>query len=349
MNSTNPSPRVERDQVQNRLQDNFARHLLGVTLYLQTEIMDSLTNGHGHANLRLGYEPYITLIGPDGNRLSSIADTLQITRQAANQAANQIEAAGYIQRLPDPEDGRAKILALTGQGRQLRKHGTGEMTRLQQQFQELVGNEALKRLIKTLFRLCSELELVIVRENGGGNAELGALLPRLRDYTNIRLMHLTIARGHPSLKQSFGQVLTAIGPQGGRIQQMAEHHGVSKQAISAIATELEELGYIRRVPDAQDARQLVLHFTPNGQQLMADSIASVDELYQEFASIIGKRPMQDLCKTLLALYSDLHLERDIFENSTPMDIRKLAQQLVGQLGSSGARALGHMLIKPGEI
>ena len=73
-------------------------------------------------------------------------------------------------------------------------------------------------------------------------AALAGLLPRFSDFLKHRLMALTAAKGHPDLKLSFAQVLSAIGPQGGRIQQMAELQGVTKQAISAIAVELEDLG-----------------------------------------------------------------------------------------------------------
>lgn len=337
---------MDREEVQRRLRDNFARHIMGVTLYLQTQIMDALTHGHGHSHLRLGFEPYITLIGPRGTRLSTIAEVLQITRQAANQVANQIEAAGYIERLPDPGDRRAKQLVLTAQGRELRAHGTQHMQRLQLQFQNLVGEAAVSGCVTALGKLCKALGVIVVSEEGGQNAELGALLPRLRDYISVRLMQLTIAQGHPGLKQSFGQVLTAIGPNGGRIAQMARAHGVSKQAISAIATELEDMGYIWRQQDSADARQVVLQFTDQGHQLMADSIASVDELYLEFAAIIGQREMKGLCDTMAKIYRELHLEEDIFDAPTPIHIRVLAQQLLEQLGDTGAKALGKMLLRP---
>ena len=98
------------EDVQERYRDNFARHLLGITLYVQSEIMHNLTEEHGHTGLRLQFEPYISIIGAHGARLSDIADLLGISRQAANQTANQIEAAGYVRREAEPRDGRAKLL-----------------------------------------------------------------------------------------------------------------------------------------------------------------------------------------------------------------------------------------------
>ena len=113
----------EPDDVQARYRDNFARHLLGVTLYLQSSIMNALTREQGHKDLRINFEPYINIIGDQGARLSDIADALAVSRQAANQTANQIEAAGYITREADPSDGRAKLLVAMARGRALRRDG----------------------------------------------------------------------------------------------------------------------------------------------------------------------------------------------------------------------------------
>jgi DNA-binding MarR family transcriptional regulator len=123
---------------------------------------------------------------------------------------------------------------------------------------------------------------------------------------------------------------------------------VSKQAISAIATELEELGYIHRVSDPADARQVLLHFTGRGLGLIADSAASVDTLYAELTRLAGAARMETFCGVLRDLYRGLHLEEDVFGNSAALDIRALARQLQQQLGEEGARALGQLLLSPAQ-
>ena len=339
------------DKIRKNYRDNFARYLMGVALYLQSEIMDQLIRQRGHHGLRLTFEPYIAMSNAGGIRLSDIADHLGISRQAANQTANQIEAAGYITRRSDPRDGRAKLLATTERGEQLRADGAEVAAQLQTGMEQIAGRDALDHAMKSLELLCRHLDLFLpapVDTRVARDGALAALLPRLRDYINDRLMQLTIARGHPDLKHSFGQVLTAIGPRGGRIQQMADIHGVSKQAISAVATELEELGYICRVADPDDARQVLLQFTDRGRRLIADSVASVEELQREFEDIIGRRAMQRLSSVMRDLYHALHLEEEIFGNAKAVDIRDLATQLTRQLGEEGASALGQLLLSPAE-
>ena len=88
--------------VWNRYRHNFSRHLLGVARYLQTSMMNTLQEQCGHTHLRLGFSPYITLIGDGDKRLTDLAEILGISRQACNQAVKQVEAAGYIARTADP-------------------------------------------------------------------------------------------------------------------------------------------------------------------------------------------------------------------------------------------------------
>ena len=48
--------------------DNFSRHLIGVSRYMQTRMMNTLQQECGHRDLRLGFAPYITLIDRQGCR-----------------------------------------------------------------------------------------------------------------------------------------------------------------------------------------------------------------------------------------------------------------------------------------
>ncbi|MBT3411444.1 MAG: MarR family transcriptional regulator, partial [Halieaceae bacterium] len=117
--------------IERRYQDNVARHILSISLYMQSEIMGALTVSHGHSQLRINFEPYISMAARSGVRLSEIAEMLGISRQAANQTANQIEKAGYLRRASDPSDGRAKLLVTTPRAMMLVKQGAAEALALE--------------------------------------------------------------------------------------------------------------------------------------------------------------------------------------------------------------------------
>lgn len=344
MNNTS----AQADTLWKQYRDNFSRHLLGVARYLQTSMMNTLQQECGHENLRLGFAPYITLIGEQELRPTELAELLGITRQACNQAIKQIEAAGYIGRTADPQDRRAIRLTLTPEGQALRKDGVRIVGDIDSQFTQIVSRDALNDARKSLAKIYNNLPLGLpssaeAQTVYGG---MGALLPRLSDHVLQRLMELTRDRGHPGLKLSFGQVLTLIGPSGGRIQQMAAIQDVSKQAISAIASDLEELGYLTRRTDSTDARQVVLQFTDRGRQLIADSVASVEDIEREFSAGIGQKSLKRMKSTMRKLYEGLQLEQDVFGNNSPADIHQLARQLRQQLGQERCQVLAKLLLSP---
>ena len=52
-------------------------------------------------------------IGPDGTRLTDLAAQSQVTKQTAAHLVNELHRAGYVERVTDPEDGRARLIRLT--------------------------------------------------------------------------------------------------------------------------------------------------------------------------------------------------------------------------------------------
>mgnify|MGYP003626580210 FL=1 len=334
------------DPVWRRYRDNFPRHVLGVTRYLESGVMEQLAGVHGFVNLRLYYEPYITLAADEGIRLTELAEALNISRQAANQAANQIEAAGYVLRVPDPQDGRAKRVILTKHGRKLRTCGLQVAATLQRECGQIVGQKALRQIVTTLTELCAATGTSAARISGPAmdEAPLIALLPRLANFISLRLMASNIRRGHVGLKMSYGQVLTLIGPEGGRILRIAALQDVSKQAVSAMVSELEQLGYIYRDRDPEDARQVLLRFTGLGRKLIEDSVEGMDELEMELGSIVGQAALEELRSGVENLYKALQPDVAVFTDAA-LNVKQLARELKGKLSPEARLHLAKLLLE----
>ncbi|RBY84871.1 MarR family winged helix-turn-helix transcriptional regulator [Blastococcus sp. TF02A-30] len=56
-------------------------------------------------------------IGPDGTRLTELAEAAQVTKQTASHLVDQLERTGYVRRTPDPTDARARLVRLADRGR----------------------------------------------------------------------------------------------------------------------------------------------------------------------------------------------------------------------------------------
>src|SRR6266516_6241307 len=72
---------------------------------------------HGYEDLRRGHGCVFGNIEPDGSRLTDLAARAGYTKQAVGEVTTDLEQMGYVERVPDPEDRRAKIIRLTERGR----------------------------------------------------------------------------------------------------------------------------------------------------------------------------------------------------------------------------------------
>jgi DNA-binding MarR family transcriptional regulator len=57
-------------------------------------------------------------IGPEGTRLTELAEQAQVTKQTAGFLVDQLERAGYARRAPDPTDARARLVQIAERGQQ---------------------------------------------------------------------------------------------------------------------------------------------------------------------------------------------------------------------------------------
>ena len=70
----------------------------------------------GFADIRPAHGSVFETIGQHGNRVTEMAERAQITKASMVELVDYLERRGYVERGPDPLDGRAKIVRLTPRG-----------------------------------------------------------------------------------------------------------------------------------------------------------------------------------------------------------------------------------------
>ncbi|MGD0242543.1 MAG: MarR family transcriptional regulator [Streptosporangiaceae bacterium] len=55
-------------------------------------------------------------IDPDGTRVTDLAERAQVTKQTAGFLVDQLERAGYVRRVPDLRDARARLVQIAERG-----------------------------------------------------------------------------------------------------------------------------------------------------------------------------------------------------------------------------------------
>ena len=97
-------------------------------------------------DLRPGHGCVFSNIDPDGSRLTDLAERARMTKQSVGEVASDLEKRGYVERAPDPEDGRAKIIRLTERGHLAQTFGRGVVDEVERDWAERYGEERMAAL-----------------------------------------------------------------------------------------------------------------------------------------------------------------------------------------------------------
>ena len=58
-------------------------------------------------------------IGPHGTRIGDLAEQALVTKQTATATIDRLERAGYVRRVPDPADARARLVVIAERGEEV--------------------------------------------------------------------------------------------------------------------------------------------------------------------------------------------------------------------------------------
>jgi DNA-binding MarR family transcriptional regulator len=127
---------------------------LGVLLFvacraLEKRAHDAVTAA-GITDITLAQARIAARIGPDGTRVSDLAEQARVTKQSAGFLVEQLEAAGYVERVPDPADRRARLVRLTARADDVLAAAGAEVERVLAEWSDHVGAARLEQMYDTL-------------------------------------------------------------------------------------------------------------------------------------------------------------------------------------------------------
>lgn len=108
------------------------------------------------------------------------------------------------------------------------------------------------------------------------------------------------ARGH-SLRPAQASVIVHLPGAGARLTELAGRVGATKQGMGRLVDELEAIGYLERVPDPDDGRAKLVRFSRKGRALLRDAADVVDEIWRDYAGLVGEPRLVALRDTLQQL------------------------------------------------
>jgi DNA-binding MarR family transcriptional regulator len=112
----------------------------------------------GYPDIRPAHSVVFAHVGTEGMRLSELAERTQLTKQLINYLVGAIEECGYVERVPDPSDGRARLVRLTERGRIAGEQAGAIIQEIEAEWVDAIGANdmrELRRILETLVRRTS--------------------------------------------------------------------------------------------------------------------------------------------------------------------------------------------------
>lgn len=130
---------------------------IGLLLYIPYRALENrvfaAVAAAGFADITVAQARILQRISPDGTRLTDLAEASQVTKQTAGFLVDQLERAGYVRRVPDPADGRARLVQLTAKAARAVPVGNGEVAKIEAEWARHLGPRRMAALRDALTRL----------------------------------------------------------------------------------------------------------------------------------------------------------------------------------------------------
>jgi DNA-binding MarR family transcriptional regulator len=108
----------------------------------------------------LGYDGFRTAhgtigqhIADGGSRVTELAELAQVSKPTVVYLVNDMERLGYVERVADPSDGRAKLVRLTERGLRAQRAGTEIVHQIERDWSAILGERDAATLRELLKRL----------------------------------------------------------------------------------------------------------------------------------------------------------------------------------------------------
>lgn len=130
---------------------------LGILLFVAYRALEQRAHdavvAAGFTDITLAQARIAARIGPRGTRVSELAEQARVTKQSAGFLVEQLENAGYVERVPDPTDQRARLVRLTARAHQVVSAANTEVEQALDEWADHVGEDRLRQVRETLLEL----------------------------------------------------------------------------------------------------------------------------------------------------------------------------------------------------
>jgi DNA-binding MarR family transcriptional regulator len=127
---------------------------VGLLLFLPYRAMEARVfadlAGAGFDDITPAQARVFQRIAPDGSRLTDLAAQAGITKQSAGFLVDQLERAGYVERVADPADGRARLVRIAERGARSVEASRDIVAQVEAEWTAYLGERRMAQLLDVL-------------------------------------------------------------------------------------------------------------------------------------------------------------------------------------------------------
>jgi len=112
----------------------------------------------GWEDVRPAHLQVFGTIKGDGSRLTDLAVSANMSQSSMVELIDDLQQKGYVERRPDPADGRAKLVRLTDKGWATIRLGRQVIAEIERDYAQRIGVDRFEQLCAALQDLLDELE-----------------------------------------------------------------------------------------------------------------------------------------------------------------------------------------------
>lgn len=145
--------------------------LLGNLMRLfRAELAERGESSTGVEGIRPAHLQVFGVIKAEGTRLTELAASADMSLSAMAELVDSLEQLGYVERRPDPRDGRAKLVCLTDSGWRAMQEGRRLIAQIENNWGTALGSDRFESLCQEMQALLDLLDPTIRERYVPGSA-----------------------------------------------------------------------------------------------------------------------------------------------------------------------------------
>ncbi|MDL2410240.1 MarR family transcriptional regulator [Rhizobium calliandrae] len=123
-----------------------------------TQAVEAALDEAGFGDIRPPHANVFTFARPEGIKVSELTKLAHVRKQTMTQAVEELERLGYVERRPDPDDRRARLVFLSERGKGVRPIAMATGRLIDERWAEIAGSQEIEQIKHALQRLLDRLQ-----------------------------------------------------------------------------------------------------------------------------------------------------------------------------------------------